>query len=80
MASLVFLEGSIGAGKSTVLFELEKKDIPSFKNLWLGPSIFVEFTTTNTGAMHVLALTTHVETITSTAYGQRWSTYGRGRA
>jgi dephospho-CoA kinase len=36
MASLVFLEGSIGAGKSTVLFRLEKKDIPSFNlNLWL---------------------------------------------
>jgi hypothetical protein len=45
--SLVFLEAP-SAQENRRALRLE--DIPSFKNLWLfGPSIFVEFTMTNTG-------------------------------
>jgi deoxyadenosine/deoxycytidine kinase len=66
MASLVFLEGSIGAGKSTVLFELEKKGYTVVQEpvaIWAEHLRRVYHDEHWSKAMHVLALTTHVETI-----------------
>jgi hypothetical protein len=65
------------------MLELEKKDIPSFKNLWLfGPSIFVEFTHDEhwSKAMHVLKRLRTLKRFYKPCVWPRWSTYGHSRA
>lgn len=66
MSSLVFIEGSIGAGKSTVLMELAKKGyivVQEPVSMWAEHLRRVYHDDKWGKAMHVLALTTHVETI-----------------
>jgi deoxyadenosine/deoxycytidine kinase len=66
MTTLVFLEGSIGAGKSTVLTEISTLGYVVVHEpvaMWSEHLRRVYHDVNWSRAMHVLALTTHVETI-----------------